>query len=554
MYIVKNGLRSISRSKGRNLLIGIIIFVIALSSCIGLSIRQAAESAKKSTLKGLTVTAQISVNRQNMMEEFRGTMPENGSEPGDFDTDSFKDKMQGMDELTIEEMETYATAESVKGFYYTSSVSVNGNDDFSPVDTSVEEEEDTDSTQNDMGNFMGGMGMPDMDDGPKGFMKGNMGAQGDFSLVGYSEYAAMEDFISGVCSIEEGSLFEEGEADNQCIISDELALFNDISVGDIITITNPNNEEETYELEVSGTYSNEQSTVSNSGMMGGFSTSSDPANAIYTNVKTLQSVLTASEEQAETTTDEETGRTTTTAMPSQNSGTYVFADVGDYEAFQKEAVELGLSEDYTITSEDVSSYEESLVPLENLSEMATNFLYVILCIGAIVLIVLNIFNIRERKYEVGVMTAIGMKKGKVAVQFMTEIFVVTAIAVFLGGAIGAVSSVPVTNSLLASQIESQTNSAQQMEENFGKETQMSQDMMQGGPGGMGGGPMGGGGFNPFESRENAVEYITEISNAANLTVFLQLIAVGFGLTLVAGGASVVFIMRYEPLKILANRD
>jgi putative ABC transport system ATP-binding protein len=45
MYIIKNALRCIGRSKGRNVLIGIIALVIAISACIGLSIRQAAESA-----------------------------------------------------------------------------------------------------------------------------------------------------------------------------------------------------------------------------------------------------------------------------------------------------------------------------------------------------------------------------------------------------------------------------------------------------------------------------------------------------------------------------
>lgn len=46
MYIFKNAIRCIGRSKGRNILIGIIALIIAVSACIGLSIRQAAESAK----------------------------------------------------------------------------------------------------------------------------------------------------------------------------------------------------------------------------------------------------------------------------------------------------------------------------------------------------------------------------------------------------------------------------------------------------------------------------------------------------------------------------
>ena len=48
--------------------------------------------------------------------------------------------------------------------------------------------------------------------------------------------------------------------------------------------------------------------------------------------------------------------------------------------------------------------------------------------------------------------------------------------------------------------------------------------------------------------------ITQVDSAMNLTVVFQMIGVGLLLTLVASAASVLFIMRYDPLKILANRD
>ena len=72
MYIIKNALRCISRSKGRNVLIGIIALVIAISACLGLSIRQAAESAKESALEGLSITATISYDRSSMMNNLMG--------------------------------------------------------------------------------------------------------------------------------------------------------------------------------------------------------------------------------------------------------------------------------------------------------------------------------------------------------------------------------------------------------------------------------------------------------------------------------------------------
>ena len=62
MFVLRNACRSIWRSKGRSILMGIIVLLIAASSCLALSIRQAAETAREETLEGLSVTAQISIH------------------------------------------------------------------------------------------------------------------------------------------------------------------------------------------------------------------------------------------------------------------------------------------------------------------------------------------------------------------------------------------------------------------------------------------------------------------------------------------------------------
>ena len=53
MYIVKNALRNLLRSKGRNILIGLIVLVIAVASCLALSIRQAAVTARDAFIQTL---------------------------------------------------------------------------------------------------------------------------------------------------------------------------------------------------------------------------------------------------------------------------------------------------------------------------------------------------------------------------------------------------------------------------------------------------------------------------------------------------------------------
>lgn len=553
MYIIKNALRCIGRSKGRNVLISIIALVIAVSACLGLSIRQAAESAKESTLDDLTITANISYDRSSMMNDMMGggQRPEDGG----FDRDQFADMMGNASELTLEEYQTYANAESVQDFYYTLTASFNGNDEILPVSDETEETEDSEDTESESG--MGGFG------GPMGFPnggRGNMFTSSDFSVIGYSSDNSMTAFIDGTASVlDGGTMFEEGTTEKVCVISEELAIYNDLSVGDKIILENPSLESETYELEIVGLYT---SSANNDFSMSMFGKSQDPANQIYMSANALQEILDSSDESSTTITDENTGRERDSAITGSLSATYVFADTESYYAFEEEIRTLGLDESYTVSSPDLTAFENSLTPLNTLSTMAGWFLLVILIIGAIILVVLNIFNVRERKYEVGVLTAMGMKKWKVATQFMCEILVVTMIAVVIGAVVGAVSSVPVTNALLAGQIESQNSQQMQMDENFGRPGNFGGGMP-GMPGGdMGGGmspempdDFGGGKGNPFGNMfGDAADYITEVNSAMNLTVVFQMLGVGLLLTLVASLVSVLFIMRYDPLKILANRD
>ena len=566
MYIVKNALRSIGRSKGRNILIGIIVLVIGISACIGLSIRQAALSAKASALEGINITATISYDRAGQMGRIGGQSGSGGGMPGgfSFDRSRFSSIMGSASSLTVDEYKKYAEAESVSDFYYTLTAYFNGSDGFSPVSDedggdgentestdTIESAESGDKTGQGISGFPGMGGMQQF--------SGMFSSSGDFTVVGYSSDIAMTEFANGTSSVlEGGAMFEEGTTELDCVISEELAIYNSLSVGDTIVITNPSLDTETYELKITGIY---KSSQTNNFSMSFLGKSQDPANQIYMSANALQTILDKSEASSVKTTSETTGRETESKITGTVSATYTFATAKDYEKFDGQARELGLGDSYTISSSDLTAYENSLAPLDTLSTMAQWFLLVILIIGAVILVVLNIFNIRERKYEVGVLTAMGMKKGKVAVQFICEILVVTMIAVLLGAVIGGACSVPVTNALLQNQIETQKSQRSDVDSSFGRSVNFG-----GMPGNMPNMPSGTGfSFpgqsgdreidNPFEKAVNgAANYVSEVDSAMNLTVVLQMIGIGLLLTLIASASSVLFIMRYDPLKILSNRD
>ncbi|MCR4845105.1 MAG: hypothetical protein K5865_00005, partial [Eubacterium sp.] len=304
MYILKNALKNISRSLGRNVLIGIIVIVIAASSCVALSIRKSAEKARKSNMENLNITAHINVDRAYVME----TIQNSGVDMSD--RTSMQKVLKDASGLSLDEMQEYASSEYVKSFYYTNMLVLNGNDDFQPIDPNAEvssdsdaedEEETTEETteatteeqmgpggQQGPGMNQQGPGMdqqgPGMDQqqGPGGQQGPGMQQQdpetmmasmGDFKLTGYSSDDAMEDFKTGVSTISEGSMFDEDTEDYVCVISSELATYNSLSVGDKITLANLQDEEETYELEIKGIYKNSNS--SNSMSTGN---ANDPAN------------------------------------------------------------------------------------------------------------------------------------------------------------------------------------------------------------------------------------------------------------------------------------
>ncbi len=539
MFLFQNALKSITRNKLRNILIGIIVLVIAVSACTALSIRQAAQTAKEDTLSQMTITAQISFDRTQAMEQMAQPDMENGKPDQAPDADTSFDRgnfdfdiLQGSS-LTLEDYIQYAQAQSDgDSYYYSGAFSLDATGDLLPYGTEEDDEESDESSEASQEFSMqppGGMENGFPDDGERFQVN-----TGDFAITGYSSYDAMLSMFGedGSYMITDGEMFDETSEELTCIISNELALYNNLSVGDTLTLCNPQCEDETYTLTISGIYTN---SASSSEEQNRFSMN-DPANNIYMNYTALSDIADASSEADNTTTDS-SGEEQSAALNITLAFTYTFTNIEHYEQFEEQVYELGLSEDYTVSSSDLTAFENSLTPLETLSTTALWFFLIVLIVGGIILVTLNIFNLRERKYEVGVLTAIGMKKSRVAVQFVIELFLVTFVSMMIGTAIGAAVSVPVTNTLLSGQIEKNEQSNASVSENFGFD-----------PGQLNGGPMA----QPDDSP--AASYVNSVSSATNLTVILQLVGVGILLTIVSSLAALISIMRYEPLKILSSRS
>ena len=474
MYVIKNALRNIQRAKGRNVLVFTLILVIVISACVALNIKSSADRAKEVSFEELKVTGQIVVDSSKLMNE----------------STTKQDMRELMSKtLPLDEGLAYAEAESVSSHYYTADLGLNG--------VVIKAYENGSQSS-----------------------QGPMGASGSFQVTGFNSHSAMTGFTDGSITLAEGVVFEENDTSNNVLISKELAYLNEINVGDKVSLVNPSKEDEIIEVTVSGIFQSEsdESIVNNIYM------SYDSLNAITTN-----SALVATEY-----TDDRTGMEMSTSMPLNVKTTYVFDEPAQYEQFKTDAETMGLdTELFKVVSSDIENYEKSMLPLENLSSFALVFFIVILAIGGIILVVFNLFSIRERKYEMGVLAAIGMQKPKVALQFITEIMVVTLFATVIGVGLGTVVSQPISESLLASQVESAEQETQQIDSNFGGRPEMGEP--------------------PGANTNVNVDYVDSLVVSTDFSVLVQLILIGLSLSLLASSVGVISVLRYDPLKILSER-
>lgn len=461
MYILKNAIVSITRNKGRNVLIGIIVLVIACCSTITLAIKNTATSLINSYKDAYQVEATIGFNRQNMKEQFDFTNKEG--------MDDMKENFNNISSLTVDEIKEYADSSYVKDYYYTVSKNVETDIELVSSDFDFEKRDNEDDMPNN---------------------KPNMNQS--FTLTGYSNISSMEEFINGNYSLIESDeniwdLIFEG---NYCLVNSELASLNELELNDTITIDDQ-------EFTIIGIFEENDET--------NFSMFSNSANNIITNANAVSD-------------------------PTNVTPTFILNSYDDVSSFQEELYSKGMNEFYTLTTNE-QEVLNATSSVNNVATFALTFLILTLIIGAIVLFVINQINIRERKYEIGVLRTIGMKKSLLTVQFVLELSIVAFVALLLGCGIGTILSKPVGNMLLSNEIENSQNSMNEINNNFGGRPNK-----------------------PDINGVVNVEAFDSIDAVVDYKVVLELLLIGISLTLVSSISSMISIQKFSPLQILKERS
>lgn len=320
-------------------------------------------------------------------------------------------------------------------------------------------------------------------------------------LMGYSDANINDEFSQGIRKIIDGKM---ATGSKEVIISQKLAKMNDLKVGSTILIgkfsSSGTTPEET--LTVSGIYQDnlpEQNT---------FGAMTNRSNELITTLDIFS------------------GMKINELSVAGDSGvniraSYFLKDPDQIDEFAAELKAKGLPEYYKAAAND-NAYKRIVEPVEGMKNITTLFMIVVLVLGSVILMILSTMSIRERKYEVGVLRAMGMKKGKVAISIVFEMLVITTACLVLGLGIGAISAPPVADALMSSQISASEEKHQ------------------------------GDGWNNIDEKDK--NPLSEVNINLTGSAILEISFIALLLAGVSSVAGIIFITKYEPMRILSERD
>ena len=473
MYILKNAMKNIGRNKGRNILIGVIILGIIASTVVAFSINTTTDEIIKDYKNRFGSEVTLAPDMEKLMSENKG------------DEQGGMVSMGAIEPITTKQYLDFAESEYLKESIFKT--------EFGVVSKNLKAiDEDVDNKSNGMmaSVIIGSDGNPMETEPPK------------IKIVGNSDLKSLEEFISGKRKINDGEIYAEKD---ECVVSKEFAELNNIKVGDSIEVNRVDNTDgEPFKMKVSGIF------LDATDEYGGL-----PFKDAYMNRR--NEILTGFDTVKGMYGDEEI----------YIDAKYFLKNPDMIKAFEDEIRAKGLPDMYNATTDEVS-YNKIVGPVERLGSITIMFVLVVLGLGSIILILLNTLAIRERKYEIGVLRAIGMKKGKVALGLISESLIITAICLVLGVGVGGVVSQPVSNSLLQKQVEAQ------------KEAQNKP----------------GQGFMVMVGSTNGSaneETISEIEVTLSGKALLEVTGVALLMALLSSAVGVSYITKYEPRKILTER-
>jgi ABC-type transport system, involved in lipoprotein release, permease component len=350
--------------------------------------------------------------------------------------------------------------------------------------------------------------------GGGGFLIGGDGTT--VVINGINSYAFIEQVEAGTMTIKDGNFFDE-TTNGQVMISVDLSDENDLKTGDKIKLKNTSTNKNV-EVEIIGIYdvTDERFDV----------------NAIYTNIDVAMKFL-----------DEESYNGGNVGLQSvrffMNNAEYADDFIHKMNSKFPELHESNLA-----LSVDDSSYQTMVGPIEQVGSFANTILQIVVIASAVIVTLVVMINVKDRRYEMGVLLSMGATKLNIAGQIVVELIFIGTMGFVLSIGTSSVLAQNIGDGLLNGQV---ANSQKEAEQNFGR------------PGtavGMGQarnrGPVQIGGFG--ENMNSDAEIIDEIDVKVSSENYALLFIIGYGVIIASLVVPTIGVFRFQPKIILTGKE
>lgn len=510
MNYFKRGMASITRRKGKSLILFAVIFILGNVMAGAIAIDQGTKSVESTIKKKLGAVATVTMDNDQLNKDAEedDSVWEQATEP----TEKTLNEIGKLDEVSFYDYSYMGFLNTVKF-----TMAQSKRDDF----------------------IMG--------DGESSF----------FSLKGVN-FNEVLDVKNKVIEIKDGRVFEKEEVEknkNVVLISDEVAKVNNVRVGDKIVLdyTSPQGfmvaddgtetemkpVKKDFPVEVIGTFSVLQSEKktekkNDSAAMDAESNYMDRVNTIYapngyiTNFSKETQLLDFEEhpENYEGISKEEFEKD----LDDYNYGTATYTlkspEVAEDFRINADKILKDAKNKYSKVLISSDQYDQVAGPVKGMSKISKLVLIISVLASILIITLVTILFLRDRKHELGIYLSLGEKRSKVIGQIVFEVVVVAFVAITISVFTGNMLAKGFSSSLM------QTQKTEQVDNGM----YFNQDAWE---------------LNRLTNNSISEDDVIDSYNISlNPTYIILFYVVGIGVVLVSTVAPLIYIMRLNPKKIM----
>ncbi|GGI66834.1 ABC transporter permease [Enterococcus alcedinis] len=428
MNFWQRGLKSVTRRKGRSLILFLVVFILGNVIAGAVSIEQSTKNVEVETKKQMGARATISMDYERFDEEYNKN-PE-----------KFENNEEVLKNPSLKELESIGKLPYVKYFDYSSRAHLGTN----KIKAYKPEEEDAEGA----------------------------GVKHQFNMKGVNR-KEMVDVEEGLIKIVEGTTLEEKdvqEGTRNIIISKEVAELNNLSVGDqfVLDVTGENYGEEGM-IGSAGNADQSESTVKPEITTFDFPTkivgiftvvkkeevkeksseensnqdwqAMEQINTIYGPNKLVQELSKEMQEKIWKVSAEER------VVDEDYETTYVLKSIDDLEAFREEANAL-LTNDYYHVVASSDQYDQVAGGMQKLGKISGYVVIIAVAASLMIISLIVLLFLRDRKHELGIYLSLGEKRSQIIGQILVELLLTSALALILSLITGNLLAGGISESLL----------------------------------------------------------------------------------------------------------